>query len=169
MPQSGAAIRSCRVRQRAPQPGRDGLARVSTSSVSSAITPRMIVLPCELGEHLEVELGLRGLDRDLVDGRVGELGQEAVLALVAGHEQRVAEADVQRGRAAHAVERALQRLDAVLARLVGARLHPRLVELDDVDAGRVQVLDLGAHDVGERERDVALGRRSGRSGPAGPS
>ena len=86
-------------------------------------------------------------------GRVGELGQEAVVARVAGDEERVAEADVQGGGALDALERALQRLDAELARLLGAGLHPRLVELDDVRAGGEQVEDLGAHDVGEGRRD----------------
>jgi hypothetical protein len=107
-------------------------------------------------ELVEVEPGLSGLDRDVVDGRVGEAGQEAVLARVVGDEQRVAEADVERGRALDAVERALQRLDPVLGGLLGPRLHPGLVELDDVGARREQADDLVAHHVGERERHVAL-------------
>ena len=48
---------------------------------------------------------------------------------------------MQGGLAGDAVERAIDHLDAVLARLVGARLHVRLVDLDDVGAGAKEVLD----------------------------
>ena len=73
-----------------------------------------------------------------------------------GHERRIAEADVQGGGALHSVERPLHRLDAVAARLLGAGLHPRLVELHDVGAGGEEVEDLLADRVGVGERDLLL-------------
>ena len=54
----------------------------------------------------------------------------------------VAEADVDRGRPSLAVERAVERGTAVLARLLRAGLHVRLVDLHDVRAGREEVGDL---------------------------
>ena len=56
---------------------------------------------------------------------------------------RIAEADVHRGRARHPVERPVERLEAIAARLLGPRLHIGLVDLHDVGAGGKQVLDLG--------------------------
>ena len=50
------------------------------------------------------------------------------------------------------VERAVQRRDAVRAGRLGPSLQVRLVELDDVGAGREQVLDLGVARVGVRHR-----------------
>ena len=54
----------------------------------------------------------------------------------------------------HALERARDRLERVLARVVGARLEVRLVDLDDVRAGGDEVAQLLVHRlrVGERER-----------------
>jgi hypothetical protein len=66
----------------------------------------------------------------------------------------VAEADVDGGRAGVAVERGGERLAAVLARLLGPRLHVRLVDLDDVGAGREQVADLGVDRGGVVEREL---------------
>jgi len=54
----------------------------------------------------------------------------------------VTEADVDRGRARDALERTVERREAVCARLLGPRLHVRLVDLHDVRAGREQVADL---------------------------
>ena len=55
----------------------------------------------------------------------------------------IAEAQMHRDRAGDAVERAVERLEAVLPRLVGMLLHPRLVDLHHVGAGGEQILDLG--------------------------
>ena len=63
---------------------------------------------------------------------------------------------MQRGRALHAVQRALERRQRVAARLLGARLHPRLVELHDVGAGGEEVEHLLAHDVGVGEGQLLL-------------
>ena len=55
----------------------------------------------------------------------------------------VPEADVHGGGARDAVERGVQRGEAVLAGGVGPRLHVGLVDLDQVGTGCVQVPDLG--------------------------
>ena len=57
-----------------------------------------------------------------------------------------------------AVERAVERREPVLARLLGPRLHVGLVDLHDVGAGGEEVVDLvvdGAG-VGQRELGVRL-------------
>ena len=59
---------------------------------------------------------------------------------------------MKRGRAAHAVERALDRLDRVGARLLGSGLQVRLVDLDDVGPRREQIADLRVNRLSERER-----------------
>ena len=57
----------------------------------------------------------------------------------------IAKADVQRGGAGDAFQRALQRGEAVFARGIGAGLHVGLVQLHHVGTGCVQVLDLLVH------------------------
>ena len=57
----------------------------------------MTVLAPDALQHAEIELGLRRLDRDLIDRAVGERLQERVAApALVVHELRVAEAHVQR-------------------------------------------------------------------------
>ena len=55
-----------------------------------------------------------------------------------------------------AVERAVDRLDRVLSRRLGPRLQVRLVDLDDVGAGRLQVVELLVDGLGVREREAPL-------------
>ena len=93
-------------------------------------------------EHGRVQVRLRGLDRHLVARAVGQLGQERVAGGPLVDDRGVAEADVHDGRADHAVERPVERLQPELPGRLRARLHVRLVDLDDVGAGREQVLDL---------------------------
>ena len=64
----------------------------------------------------------------------------------------VPEADVDGGRTGDAVERGVERREAVLAGRLGPRLHVRLIDLDQVGTGRVQVLDLGVDRGGVRHR-----------------
>ena len=71
------------------------------------------LLARQLGEHGAVEPGLRGFDRDLAAAATGELGQERVARRALVNDCRVAEADVHRGRAVDAVERAVERLEAI--------------------------------------------------------
>ena len=99
----------------------------------------MIVLSGERPQHLRVEVRLRGLDRDLRRRAVVELAEERIAGRPVVDDARVAEAHVQRGVAVDALERAVDRLDPILARRLGPRLQVRLVDLDDVGAGREQV------------------------------
>jgi hypothetical protein len=108
-------------------------------------------------QHGEIDLWLRGFDRNLVDGGVLELGEERVAAgRLVLDERRIAETQVQRRRAADACQRSVDRLDAVAACAVRASLEPRLVELHDICAGREQVVDLFVHGLGIRERQALV-------------
>ena len=84
-----------------------------------------------------------------------ELGEERIAGRLVVHHGGIAEAEMHRDGAADAVQRPVEHIEPVGARLVGILLHPRLVDLDDVGAGREQVLDLGIDGVGEihRHRD----------------
>ena len=106
----------------------------------------------QLLEHREIELGLGGLDRDLLGGRALELGEERIAGRLVVHHGGIAEAEMDRDGAADAGERPVERIEPVGARLVGKLLHPRLVDLDDVGTRREQVLDLGIDGVGEIHR-----------------
>ena len=68
----------------------------------------------------------------------------------------VAEAQVHVHRARRALDGAGQGLGAVPARDLRAGLQPRLVDLDDVGAGREQIGDLRADDVGVGQRQRAV-------------
>src|SRR3954453_6636370 len=92
----------------------------------------------------------------MVAAEPGQLGQERVALGPLVDDRRVPEADVHGGGAGVAVERGGERLAAVLARLLGARLHVGLVDLDDVGAGREQVADLGVDRGGVVERELGL-------------
>ena len=72
-------------------------------------------------------------------------------------DRRVAEADVDGRRAPDALQGAVERPQAVLPRLLGPRLHVRLVDLDDVGARGEEVADLLVHGDGvvHRRRLVA--------------
>ncbi len=58
------------------------------------------------------------------------------------NDRRVPEADVDRGVLRHAVQRAVERRDAVLLRRLRPGLHVRLIDLYEVGARGVQVEDL---------------------------
>ncbi len=158
-PQSGATTTRPRVDmgQRARDPPGDGLGRLDLPGreVEHAQDDR---LAAERLEHRAVEIGLRGLDRDLLDRCGAELGQEGIARRSLVDDRGIAEADVQRGRAGDAVERALDRGDAEFARLVGPGLHVGLVDLHDVGAGGEEILDLLVDRGGvvERHRGLAL-------------
>ncbi len=61
-----------------------------------------------------------------------------------------------RGGAGHALEGAVEHLDAVLFGLLRTRLHPGFVDLHHVGAGREQVLDFGVDRRGVVERELLL-------------
>ena len=67
---------------------------------------------------------------------------------------RVAEAGVEHRVALDPGERAVDRLERVLARRLGPRLQVRLVDLDDVRSGRLEVVQLLVDGLGVREREV---------------
>ena len=78
-----------------------------------------------------------------------QLRQEGVAAgLLRLDHGRVAEAEVQRGLALHALQRPVDRLHRVGARGLGPGLHVGLVELHDVGAGGEEVPDLLVHRFG---------------------
>src|SRR5882672_1815139 len=94
----------------------------------------------------EVETRLRGFDRDLLRRALLELLQERIAARrLALDERGIAEAQVQRGRAGDPRERAVDRLDAIAARVLGAGLEPRLVELHHVGTGGEEIANLLVH------------------------
>ena len=143
-PQSGATtIRSAATWGSACRMRAATVSGVSTVLSARSMTPRMMVFDGSSLQHRKVELGLRRLDRHLPDRRALELRQEVVAGGLVEDDGGIAEADMRRGRALDAVERAVERLDAERLRLLPARLHPRLVDLHDVGAGAEQVLDLG--------------------------
>ena len=65
------------------------------------------------------------------------------------------------------VERAVDRVERVLRAPLRARLEVRLVDLDDVGAGREQVAELLVDRLGVGEGQRALVARSSRPAPAG--
>ena len=103
------------------------------------MTPSMIVLSGSCVEHGVVELGLRGLDRDLLSTVCLRARQEGVAARGRVVDVRIAEADVQRGLALDALERAVDRTDGVVAGLIGPRLEIGLVDLHDIGAGGEEI------------------------------
>jgi len=100
-------------------------------------------LVAEAVEGGEIEIGLGDLDRDLLDLRGRELGQERVAVRLVARDIGVAEAEVQGGRPGDAVEGAVDRRQGQAARLVGAGLQLGLVELDHIGPSRLQVAQLG--------------------------
>jgi tetratricopeptide (TPR) repeat protein len=105
-------------------------------------------LAVQLGQHRAVKARLRGLDRHLVAGAAGQLGQERVAGRAVVHEGGVPEAQVDRGGPGRLRQRPVDRPDAVAPRPVRVGLQVRLVELDDVRPGREQVPDLLADRLG---------------------
>src|SRR5258708_37425274 len=103
-----------------------------------------------------MEAGWGGLDRHLTDRRAFELGKKRVARWPLMDDGRIAEANVDRGRSRYPVERPVERLDAIAARLLGPRLHIGLVDLHDVGAGGEQVLDLGIDSRRIVERQLLL-------------
>ena len=170
IPQSGASTSRSRrpYGQRPADPLGDDLGGLDLGrrQVEHAEDDRLVG---QVGQHAEVEAGLRRLDRDLVARAVGELGQERVARRPLVDDRRVAEAQVHRGRAVDAVQRPVERREPVRAGRLRAGLQVGLVELDDVGARREQVLDLRVHGLGVGHRGRLERPGSGRSAPAATS
>src|SRR5688572_8343253 len=121
--------------QRAPDARRHGLRRLHLGG-SEVEDAEHDFLAFERFEDRAVEVGLGGFEGDLLAVAARELRQERVGRRARVDERRVAEADVDRRGAGHALQRPVQRLETVVARLIGPRLHVGLVDLDDVRARR---------------------------------
>ena len=78
-----------------------------------------------VAEHLGVEIRLRGFERDVRRGAALELAQERIPGQPVVDDVGVAEADVEDGGAFDPFERAVDRLDRVLLRRLGASLQIR--------------------------------------------
>ena len=93
----------------------------------------------EIGQLPEVELGLRRLHRDLLGAAIGQLSQELIAVAVLGADDgRVAEAHVHGGRRRQAGEGGVDGRHRDPAGRLGVVAQPRLVELDDVGARRLE-------------------------------
>ena len=114
------------------------------------------LLARQLRQHRAIELRLGGLDRDLVDRRRLELGQERIAGRLVLDHRAVAEAKVHRGHAIDAFNRPVDRGDAEPPRLVRIGLQERLVELDHVGARREQLLDFFVQRDGAVDGDGGL-------------
>ena len=98
-----------------------------------------------------------------------QLAEERIAGEPLVDDVRVPEAGVEHRVALDPGERAVDRLERVLARRLGPRLEVRLVDLDDVRSCRLEVVQLLVDGLGVREREVPRARSSGRSGPAASS
>ena len=104
----------------------------------------------QVGQHAQVEAGLGRLDRDLADRAVGQRGQEGVgVGLVGRHHGGVAEAEVHHGPDRQPLQGPVQHPHRVPFGPGRVVAQPRLVELDDLGARRLQGPGLGVHRLGE--------------------
>src|SRR5512134_1575148 len=105
-------------------------------------------------KHVRVEVRLRGLEREMGRGTVVQLVEERVPGEPVVDDVRVPEARVEHGLALDAGERPVDRLERVLPRRLGTGLEVRLVDLDDVRARRLEVVELLVDRFGIREREA---------------
>jgi len=143
MPQSGAGISRSggMCASAARNAGGDGFRRLRLR-VAHADDAKDHGLVAEAVESREIEIGLGGFDRDLLDLRGRELGQERVAVRLVAGDIGVGEAEMQCRRPRNAVECVVDRRQREAPRLFGAGLQPGLVELDHIDPGRFQVAHL---------------------------
>ena len=85
-----------------------------------------------------------------------ELAKERVAGEAIVNDVGVAEARVEDGRALDSLERAVDRLDRVLARGLRPCLEVRLVDLDDVGAGCLEIVQLLVDCRRVRQREAPL-------------
>ena len=157
MPQSGATtIRSAGTCGSARRMRSATVCGVSTVMSERSMTPRMIVFDGSSLSTARSSFGCAASIETCCAGELLELRQERIARRLRLHHLRIAEAQMHRGGAGDAVERAVERRKPIGLGLFRPRLHPRLVELHDVGAGREQVLDLGIHGGGIVERQRRL-------------
>ena len=87
-----------------------------------------------VAEHLGIEIRLRRFERQVRRDAALELVEERIAGEAVVDDVRVPEAGVQHGVAVDPVERAIDRLEGVLASRLRSGLEIRLVDLDDVGA-----------------------------------
>ncbi len=85
-----------------------------------------------------------------------QLAQEGVAGEPVVDDVRVAEARVEHRLAVDPLQRPVDRLERVLPGGLRPRLQVGLVDLDDVGAGRLQVVQLFVDGLGVGEREAAL-------------
>src|SRR5437773_12171255 len=93
-------------------------------------------------EHSRREVRLCRLQRQMRCAAFVELAEERVTGKAVMNDVGVAEAGVKDGRALDALERTVDRLDCVFTRGLRARLEVRLVDLDDVGSGCLEIVQL---------------------------
>jgi hypothetical protein len=130
---------------------------VSMSVLATSMAPTRSSL--SLSRHL----GVGAFERDLVDAAGVERGEDRLVLAPFGAQRllpvdvgldAVAVADVHRGLDAQAVDRDVQRVDAPVANVVHEHVEGGFVELDDVDAGGLELLCLVIEDLREGHRHV---------------
>ncbi len=136
---------------------------VSISSVATSITPIATSLPLSSDSSSIGTLALRHSTDTWSNPARRQRGENLLVLPPLAAERRlpvdvgldaVAVADVHRGRAFEAVDRAVQRLDAPGRNLFHVDVEGRLVELDDVDAVLLQRARFGVEQIGEGERHL---------------
>ena len=144
MPQSGAGIsRSGGMCSSARRIRPATISGVSGVRVAHADDAKDDGLVAEAVERGEIEVGLRRLDRDLLGDRAGQFRQKRVAARLVAGDIGIAEAKMQRRRPGNTVEGPVDRRQCQAPRLFGTGLHPRLVELDHIGPGGLQIAGLG--------------------------
>ena len=159
IPQSGATTsrsggttsRALRMRS-ATTSGRLGLARAQVEHAEHDHLAR------DVTQDRWIEVRLRGFEREVRREAVVELAEERVAGGPFVDDVRVAEAGVEDRLALDPLERAVDRLDRVLARGLWPRLEVRLVDLHDVGTGCLEIPELRVDGLRVREREAPLVR-----------
>ena len=131
---------------------------VSTVLSARSMTPRMICFDGRSLSTARSSFGCAASIETCCALRLLEFGQERIAGRLFVHDRRITETQMHGDGAGDAFERAVERLHAVAPRLLGMLLHPGLVDLHDVGAGREQILDLGI----ERHRESIASASSSR-------
>ena len=157
-PQSGLIIRRSAGTyvQRAPDPRRDQLGRLDLGALDVDHAQAEPLVPAVLLDQPQVVEALAGeLEDELVDARVHHRREQEVVVPLPGRARvPVAVAHVQRPGDRHVLGHDVDRLDRQLD-LLRVAGQERLVDLQQVGAGRGQLLRLGVEPAGQRADQVA--------------
>ena len=157
MPQSGATTR----RSGGSTSSARSMRAATTSGVSAPLAPRSsaprtMTLSGTSRSVSWPEPGLRSLERQVCRGAVVELSEERIAVGTLVNDVGVAEARVEHRLAVDSLECAVDGLDRVAPSGLGSSLEVRLIDLDDVGTGRLQVSELLVDGHRVREREAAL-------------